>query len=221
MARLRYEDELRGLRTSVIEELKLVTAQLGRAIEALERCDPALASEVVDGDEEVDRRYGALQTDLVSLIARQAPVASDLRLITALLHVSRMIERMGDQCVNVAKLVPVGGAVPPRAGELRDGLLQMGREALQLAREAAAALPEGGLDCAEALAERDSEVNDLNRQCFTRAIELGDDEDARAWATAMILVARAFERIGDNAVDIAAHMRFAATGTFEPRTAPA
>jgi phosphate transport system protein len=71
------------------------------------------------------------------------------------------------------------------------------------------------------LAERDHEVNELNRTCFNRAIELGSEQSARAWATGMILVARAFERIGDNAVDIGAHLRFAATGDFEGRPAAA
>jgi phosphate transport system protein len=201
----------------VLEELDLVAGQLSRTVEALERCDEALASEVVERDAEVDERYGTLQTELVALIARQAPVASDLRLITALLHISRMIERMGDQCVNVAKLVSVGGTPPARGAGLQGCLLQMGHDAFQQIQDAAAALRNWDADRAEAVTERDSEVNDLNRQCFQRAIELGDDEAARAWATAMILVARAFERIGDNTVDIAAHLHFAATGTFEPR----
>jgi phosphate transport system protein len=219
MTRIQFQDELHRLQTAVVDELEAATAQLALVLEAVEREDPDAAAAVVRGDDELDRRYAALQTDLMTLIARQAPVAADLRLVTALLHVSRMVERIGDQCVNVAKLVPVAGPAPPRAGDLRGCLLQMGRYAHDAVRSAATVLREGDAELADALATRDAEVNQLNRTCFNRAIELGGDEAARTWATAMILVARAFERIGDNAVDIGAHVRFAATGAFEARPA--
>jgi len=219
MIRRHYQAELRSLQQAVLDELDVVVQQLTLVLEALPFGDRPVAEEVVRRDEEVDRRYTALQTDLVAVIARQAPVAGDLRLITALLHISRMVERIGDQCVNVAKLATVAGPSPAGTEGLVDCVLSMGRQTLEAVRGAAVALREHDLGLAETLAERDQDVNELNRTCFTRAIELGSDESARAWATAMILVARAFERIGDNAVDIGAHLRFAATGTFDSRPA--
>jgi phosphate transport system protein len=216
MTRVRYQEELERLQQAMLAEFETVARQVELVLDALERTDTALAADVVRGDEEVDRRYAALQSDLVRVIARQAPVATDLRLITALLHVSRMVERIGDQCVNIAKLIPVAGPPPAGAEDLRDCLREMGRGALEQVRCAIAVLrrPDPGL--LTDLAEGDVAVNELNRTCFSRAIELGDEESRRAWATAMILVARAFERIGDNAVDVGAHLRFAATGKFEP-----
>jgi phosphate transport system protein len=221
MSRIRYQRELRRLQDTVVEQLGVVAGQLALTIEALERGDDAVAAEVIRRDYEVDRRYAELQDDLVGLLARQAPVAGDLRKVTALLHVSRMVERMGDQCVNVAKLVPIAGPVPSGAEDFRGCLLDMGRHAHAAVRRAATALRGWDVELAAGLAETDRDVNELNRACFTQAIELGATESARKWGTAMILVARAFERIGDNAVDIGAHVRLAATGTYEPRPAAA
>jgi phosphate transport system protein len=219
MTRVPYQEELQRLQSGVVDELELVSRQLALAVDAIKLGDAASADAVIDGDEEVDRRYGQLQSDLVTVIARQAPVASDLRLVTALLHISRMVERMGDQCVNVAKLVSVAGQPPPGTEEFKGCLLEMGRAAQDATQEATRALEAQDAGAARVLAEADSTVNELNRSCFVRAIELGDSEERRVWATAMILVARALERIADNAVDIGAHLHFAVTGTFEGREA--
>jgi phosphate transport system protein len=216
MPRIRYQAELERLQQAMLDEFEAVSVQLARVLDAFERSDTGLAADVVRGDEEIDRRYAALQSDLVTVIARESPVATDLRLITALLHVSRMVERIGDQCVNVAKLIQVAGPPPAGAEELRGCLIEMGRAALEQVRRAIAVLRATDPELVSELAANDVAVNELNRTCFSRAIALGDDESRRAWATAMILVARAFERIGDNAVDVGAHVRFAATGTFEP-----
>jgi phosphate transport system protein len=221
MARLPYQDRLQGLRESVIEELEAVSGQLERVVELLETGDSALVAEVIDRDAEVDRLYGALQTDLVTVIARQAPVACDLRLITALLHITRMIERMGDQCVNIAKLVSVAGPAPSGGESFHACLVEMGRAAGDALTTAATAIRGEDLAAADALEDRDARINELNRSCFSRAIELGDADERRTWATAMILAARALERIADNAVDIGAHVRFAVTGTFEARSVSA
>jgi phosphate transport system protein len=216
MARLDYQDELRRLQEAVLEELDVVGRQLSLALEALESGDAGVAGQVVAGDEEVNGMYRQLQADLVRIIARQAPVASDLRRITALLHISRMIERMGDQCVNVAKLIVVAGPAPGGADELHACLLSMGRATEEEVRAAARALRVEDSAAADALEDRDTVVDDLNRACFGHAVDVGDSADRRSWATAMILVSRAFERIADNAVDIGAHLRFAVTGSFEP-----
>jgi phosphate transport system protein len=217
VTRLPYQEELQRLQAAVLEELDVVSRQLALVIDALESADQAIASRVIESDAEVDRLYGLIQTDLVTVIARQAPVASDLRLITALLHVSRMVERMGDQCVNIAKLVSVAGPRPDGTDDFQACLLTMGHATVEALTTASATLREEDMDAARALEEGDSQVNRLNRSCFAHAISLGDTEDRRAWATAMILVSRAFERIADNAVDVGAHMRFAVTGTFESR----
>ena len=100
--------------------LDLVVTTLDRTLEALEHQDIELASIVIHDDDRIDGRYLEVQQGILSLLALQAPVACDLRLVAALLHVIKHVERMGDQCVNIAKMLPVVGYEPPkRRGDAR------------------------------------------------------------------------------------------------------
>ena len=93
--------------------LDLVVEQLDRVLEALDHQDVELAQMVIADDDRVDGRYLEVHQGILSLLALQAPVAGDLRLVAALLHVIMHVERMGDQCVNIAKLIPLSGYEPP------------------------------------------------------------------------------------------------------------
>ena len=141
-------------------------------------------------------------------------MAGDLRLVAALLHVISHVERMGDQCVNIAKLIPLSGNEPPVRDEMLDRLLQMGRCARAEVLQAKRAFAERDVALAEDLVRQDREINRLNREIFRLALEIGDDPDTREWAMHMMLVARALERIGDNAVDIGEQTAFVVTGLF-------
>jgi phosphate transport system protein len=151
---------------------------------------------------------------ILSLLALQAPVAGDLRLVASLLHVIMHIERMGDQCVNIAKLIPLSGHEPPRRAEILERLLRMGRSARSEVVQAKAAFSGRDVALAADLARQDREINQLNREVFRWAIEVGEDPDTREWAMHMTLVARAIERIGDNAVDIGEQVAFVVNGLF-------
>src|SRR3954466_5334251 len=105
----------------------MVVQSLDRAPESLKCQDIELAGLVVADDDRIDGRYLEVHQSLLSLLATQAPVASDLRVVAALLHVIKHIERMGDQCVNIAKLVPLDGYDPPVDQEILDLLTRMGR----------------------------------------------------------------------------------------------
>ena len=94
--------------------IDLVVKTLDRTLEALEHQDIELASIVIHDDDRIDGRYLEVQQGILSLLALQAPVASDLRTVAALLHVIKHVERMGDQCVNIAKMLPVVGYDPPK-----------------------------------------------------------------------------------------------------------
>src|SRR5205823_4323994 len=100
-----YREALRGLEKQALGGLDLVTQGLDRALEAVSYQDVELAGMVVADDDRIDGRYLEVHQGVLSLLARQAPVASDLRILAALLHIIRCVERMGDQCVNIAKLV--------------------------------------------------------------------------------------------------------------------
>lgn len=216
--RIRYQQELKSLEDSVLGGIDLVLEQLDRVTEALEHQDVELAGIVIADDDRVDGRFLEVHQGILSMLARQAPVAEDLRLVAALLHVIKHVERMGDQCVNIAKLIPLSGHEPPRRDEILDKLLQMGRFARAEVIQSRAALAQRDVALAESLVSQDRDINRLNREIFQLAVNAGDDYDVREWSMHMTLVARAYERIGDNAVDIGEQVAFVVTGLFREFT---
>jgi phosphate transport system protein len=212
--RLHFQHELRALEEQALGALDLVVNTLDRTLEALEHQDIELASIVIADDDRIDGRYLEVHQGILSLLALQAPVASDLRTVAALLHVIKHAERMGDQCVNVAKLLPLLGHEPPRDEDLLARILIMGRLARSEVAQAKQAFLLRDVALAEDLVRQDEEINRLNREVFARAIEVGTDADRREWAMSMTMVARAIERIGDNAVDIGEQVAFVVTGLF-------
>jgi phosphate transport system protein len=213
--RVRFQDELAELEQLALGGIDLAGAQLRRVIEALEHQDVRLATEVVAGDDALDRLYRELHERILALLALQAPVAGDLRLAAALLHVARLMERMGDQCVNIAKLIPLDGHEPPIHPVLLEELGVMGRLVADEVEQAKRAFATRDMALARDLVYQDRDVNELNRRVFQFAWESGDDADAREWAMHMILAARAIERIGDQAVDVGEQLGFVLTGQFE------
>jgi phosphate transport system protein len=212
--RQHFQEEIRDLETQALGGLDLVVKTLDRTLEALEHQDIELASIVVHDDDRIDGRYLEVQQGILSLLALQAPVASDLRTVAALLHVIKHVERMGDQCVNIAKMLPVVGFEPPSDEEMLQFIFRMGRLARSQVEQSKQAFLLRDVAVAEDLVRQDQEINRLNRCVFSRAVEIGTDADRREWAMSMMLVARAIERIGDNAVDIGEQVAFVVTGEF-------
>jgi len=214
VARAEYLEELANLEASALGGLDLVNIALGRTLEAVERQDVELAQVVVADDDRIDGRYLEVHQALITLLATQSPVATDLRLISSLLHVLKNIERMGDQCVNVCKVIPISGNEPPADEEMVRLILTMGRQTKTLIMQAKRAFEERDVEMAQDLVRQDDVVDNLNRDCFRLALELGDDADKREWAMTMLLAARALERTADNAVDIGEQVAFVVTGLF-------
>ena len=212
--RIEYQAELQALEASALGGLDLVSAALTRTLEAVEHQDIELAQIVVADDDRIDGRYLEVHQGILSLLARQSPVATDLRIVAALLHCIRCIERMGDQCVNIAKLVPLSGHDAPKDKELLDAIERMGQLARSEVSEAKDSLRTRNVELAQDIVRQDAEINRLNRAIFKRAVEIGDDLELREWGMFMILVARCLERVGDNAVEIAEQVVFVVTGLF-------
>jgi phosphate transport system protein len=213
-ARVHFQDELRTLEEQALGALDLVLVTLDRTMEALEHQDIELAAIVVNDDDRIDGRYLEVHQGILSLLALQAPVASDLRVVAALLHVIKHAERMGDQCVNIAKVMPLVGHEPPSDDALLERIFRMGRLARSEVAQAKQAFTLRDVSLAQDLVRQDEEINALNREVFRRAVEIGTDVDRREWAMTMMLVSRALERIGDNAVDIGEQVAFVVTGLF-------
>jgi len=209
-----YVEELTELEERALGGLDLVAETLTRTLEAIEHSDVELAGMVIADDDRIDGRYLEVHQSILNLLATQAPVATDLRLIAALLHVMKSIERMGDQCVNIAKVIPLSGHEPPRDAEMITDIITMGQQAKSLVSQAKTGFATRDVELSRDLVRQDDVVDHLNRRCFARAIEIGDDVDDREWGITMMLVARALERIGDNAVDIGEQTAFVVTGLF-------
>jgi phosphate transport system protein len=215
-----FHENLRELESQALEGLDLVIQQLDRSLESLSYQDVELAGMVVADDDRIDGRYLEVHQGILSLLARQAPVAGDLRIVAALLHTIRCVERMGDQCVNIAKLVPLSGYETPKDKDILDAIERMGRLARSQVSQAKQAFAGRNVELAQDLVRQDMEINRLNREIFKRAVEIGDNLDLREWAMFMILVARCLERVGDNTVDIAEQVVFVVTGLFREFAEP-
>ena len=183
-------------------------------MEALHHQDIELASIVILDDNRFDGRYLEVHQGILSLLALQAPVASDLRTVAALLHVIKHAERMGDQCVNIAKMLPLSGHEPPVDEQILDRIEQMGRLARSEVEQAKQAFSLRDVALAEDLVRQDEQ----RQRPQPRVLQArGRDRDGRRppeWAMSMMLVSRALERIGDNAVDIGEQVAFVVTGLF-------
>ncbi|HEV7847003.1 MAG TPA: phosphate signaling complex protein PhoU [Thermoleophilaceae bacterium] len=212
--RSHFQEELEALERSALGGLDLVAEALDRALETVRNQDVELAGMVIADDDRIDGRYLEVHQGILSLMALQAPVAGDLRLVAALLHVIRHVERMGDQCVTMAKLVPLGGHQPPAEASMLDLIQRMGDQARQQVIQCGQAFERRDVAMAQDLVRQDDVIDALNRDVFHLALELGDDHDRREWAMHMTLVGRCIERIGDNAVDIGEQTAFVVTGLF-------
>lgn len=216
--RLVFHDELAALEQETLSMFDLVIEMTDRAIESVLNQDIELARIVIESDDRVDGRYLDVNQGLLNLIALQAPVASDLRLVAALLYTNVHVERIGDLAVNIAKLVPLAGEEPPVDAELLGLIERMEPHVRSQIEQAKLALSKRDADLAEHLVIQDDILDDLNREIFKRALVIGTDEDRREWAMHMVLIARYLERIGDHTVDIGEQTAFVVTGDFREFT---
>jgi phosphate transport system protein len=217
-ARHAFREELEELEDQTLGGLDIVVGTLDRTLEAVQHQDIELASLVIADDDRLDGRYLEVHQGVLSLLARQAPVATDLRVVAAILHLIRHVERMGDQCVNICKLLPLEGHEPPRHAEMLSKIAEMGRQARTQIIQAKAAFSSRDVGLAEDLCRQDDIIDTLNREVFYLALDIGDDAEMREWAMHMTLVARALERIGDISVDIGEQTAFVVTGLFREFT---
>lgn len=217
-ARKSYQEELQQQESGTLEICDLVVDSLRRTVEAVFNQDLELAEMVIADDEHIDSYYLRTYNDILSLLARQAPVAIDLRLVLALLQTSVHLERIGDLCVNISKLVPLAGSEPPADTQILDWIKEMGKQDILLLSMAKRAIAERNVKLAESLVDEDDRVDELNRKVFRRALEIGSDSDAREWASFMMFVARYLERIGDHTVDVGEQASFVVTGLFREFT---
>jgi phosphate transport system protein len=215
--RRHFDEELRALEGDVQRTGTRARLLLERALQALGRGDPAICDEVIRGDDEVDQLYLDVERRILHLFALQTPVASDLRLLTALLHVNLHLERIPDQAVTLAKITKLADGLPPNPTVLQH-LEEMGAIALGMVGAAMAALARRDLELARSLPELDDPLDRLNRGMLQQVLAASDDQRMLEWGIRMYVVSRQIERIGDNAVDIGEQVAFLVTGEFREFT---
>jgi phosphate transport system protein len=216
--RVSFQDELEQLEAAVQEEGDLVLRALRSALNALARADDELADEVIGFDDEIDRRYLAIETGVQSLLARQTPVAVDLRLVLAVLRVNLHLERMADYCVTVAKLTKLMGGLDVSDDRILNSIEDMGQRAEQMIRVALDAFADRDLEKARSLNDLDDLIDRANRRAVDDLLSLGDSPEEREYGLRMLVVSRCVERIGDHAVDIGEQIAYLVTGEFRELT---
>jgi phosphate transport system protein len=215
--RTTFQEELDLLETTLQEEGQLVLRALRGAIKALEQRDDELADEVIAFDDDVDQRYVRIEEGIQLLLARQTPVASDLRLVLAILHVNLHLERMADYCVTIAKLSKLVPEVDP-GPRFVEGFEEMGSRCEEMIRVALGSFGDRDLAGAESLVDLDELIDRANRRVVERILELGGDPEMREYGLRMVVVSRALERIGDHAVDIGEQTAYLLTAEFREFT---
>jgi phosphate transport system protein len=216
--RASFQEELEALEASIQEEGALVLRVLRSALNALARGDDELADEVIGFDDEVDRRYLRIEEGVQSLLARQTPVASDLRLVLAILRVNLHLERMADYAVTVAKLTKLMGGLEVRGEAILSSLEDMGQRCEQMIRVALDAFADRDLEKARSLQDLDELIDRANRRAIEDVLSLGDSPEEREYGLRMLVVSRCVERIGDHAVDIGEQVAYLVTGDFRELT---
>ncbi|HXG76534.1 MAG TPA: phosphate signaling complex protein PhoU [Gaiellaceae bacterium] len=209
--RATFQEELRELERLLAAEAELVLRSLRAALEALVTGDAELADEVIAFDDDVDAVYLRTEQAIELLLARQTPVAGDLRLVLAILHSNLHLERMGDLCTTIAKLTKLSLELPSD-DVLLAAFREMGERGEEMIRIALRALHERDAALAESLIALDELIDRSNRRVVSRLVELGPER--LEWGLRAIVVSRCLERIGDHAVDIGEQAAFLATGEF-------
>lgn len=217
MTREHFHEQLERVELQLLSMGELSSTAVQRSVEALIQHDDEAAEKVIRDDDPIDDLYLKIDHDVLEMLALQSPVASQLRLVSAILHSCLHLERIGDQAVNVAKLYLATRDLPPSQTLLQQ-LDEMGSHVVNMIRTVMEALRTRDLELCFKLPKMDDPVDRLNRATHLEALKLADDPRALDWGLHMNLAARALERVGDNAVDIAEQVGFLITGEFREFT---
>jgi phosphate transport system protein len=211
------DEGLDRIEAELQEEGQRVLSAVRGAVRALGERDSELAQEVIAFDDEIDERFLKIERGIQALLALQTPVARDLRLLLAMLHINLLLERTGDSCVTVAKLTRLVAEIEPDTA-LVDVLIEMGERAEEMFRVALDSFAKRDIAGAESLVELDELIDRANRRFVERLIDVMAEPSLREWGLRMVVVARTIERIGDRAVDIGEQTAYLLTAEFREFT---
>lgn len=210
-ANIHFHHGLEELEQKILGVVDRAEMMVGMAVEAVTQGDLAVAQRVIDMDDEIDRIYLEAHHDWTTLMARNQPLGGDLRRMTALLQLNSTFERMGDQCVNIAKIARLNDGLP-RVERICEMIQEMGDLVRPMIRTALDAYLRQDLDEARLLPSMDEPVDRLNANMYREAVAVGSDPLLLEWATKMLMASRALERLGDQAVDFGEQTAYLITG---------
>jgi phosphate transport system protein len=217
MARAEFRASLDSLEATLQEQGAVVLRAIRGAVHVLSSQDVELCDEVVAFDDEIDSRYHRIEKLVEEMLAQQSPVATDLRVVLAILHDAIHLERVGDQCVTIAKLTKLAAELEPRH-DLVEGLIEMGERAAEMVRVSLDSFAQRDVAAARTLVELDELIDRTNRRVSDQVLSMAGTPETQEWGMRMIVVSRCIERIGDNAVDIGEQTAFVVTGEFHEFT---
>lgn len=217
MMRIALEEELQHIEQLLQREGRLVLDALAQARHSLNEQDVEAAEALIDFDEQVDEIYVEVERSTEALLARQTPVAGDLRLVLAMLHVNLHLERMADYCVTIAKMVRLSSDLRSD-DDMTAAFEEMAEQATAMLTIAMDAFAGRDQQTAESLVTMDELINRHNRRVVERVMDLGVDSSLREWGLRMIIVSRCLERIGDHVVDIGERISYLVSGEFREFT---
>ena len=208
-----FHDDLNAISLSLVEMSQFANTAMVRATKAILEADLAVAEEVISEDERIDALHHDLDSRILNLMARQQPVAGDLRTLVASIRMSSDIERMGDLAHHIAKLARMrypACAIPP---ELVFIIQEMGEVAQRIMTKTTGLISSRDTLAAVELEKDDDAMDKLHRKLFEILL---DDNWSHGIETAidMTLVGRYYERYADHAVSVARRVYFLVTGTY-------
>lgn len=208
---LHFHSELESLEKKVLDVVERAEGMVEMAVESVTTGNLELAAKVIEMDLEIDRAYFEVHQQWTNLMARFQPLGSDLRKMAVLLQLNITFERMGDQCVNIAKITQFNEGLP-RVQRICDQIQEMGDLVRPMIRTAVEAYLRKDVDEARLLPAMDQPVDRLNANMYKETVAVSENKLLLEWATKMLMASRALERIGDQAVDFAEQAAYLVTG---------
>ena len=215
--RTAFHEELALISDQLVEMTRLTSSALNRATQALMDADLALAESVITADEHIDALRRDLDNRAIDAIARQQPVARDLRMLVTAMRMSSDLERMGDLARHVAKLARLRYPRPAVPAQLRATMTEMSRVALRMVEKAGSVIASNDLEGAASLLQADDEMDDLHREVFRKVLSESWDGGIEP-AIDVTLLSRYYERFGDHAVAVAHRVVYLVTGEWYDET---
>lgn len=208
-----YREKLDDILADLVQMSQTVATAVRKATTALLEVDIHAAEEVIGGDDAIDTAQADIEARAFSLLARQAPVAGELRTLVATLRMVTELERMGDLAAHVAKIARLRYPEPAVPDAMRANFVRMGDVAEKMVVSAGQTLSERNLETAQELHDRDQEMDELRRSQFR--VLLGDDWTYGVEAAVDVaLLGRYYERIADHAASVARRVVYVVTGEF-------